>query len=94
VVSVYLKILRQDPAHYTANLRLGQIYLNRGDFTSAETYLGKVLDRYPGDYEANLLSGWNDYFLGRKADARTAFEHALMASPGDTSAMRGYSMVK
>jgi tetratricopeptide (TPR) repeat protein len=94
VIATYNKILSRDGAHYTATLRLGQIYLNRGDFVTADGYLSKVLDRYPGDYEANLLAGWNSYYLGRKADARKAFQNALMTSPGDTSATRGYALSK
>jgi tetratricopeptide (TPR) repeat protein len=94
VESTYRKLLAVDPQNYTANLRLGQIYLNQGDYARAATNLGSVLDHYPADYEAVLSSAWNDYSLGKTADARKLFERTLMLSPGDTSAQRGLSYLK
>jgi tetratricopeptide (TPR) repeat protein len=90
----YRRVLSMDPHNYTANLRLGQIELNRGDFSQAELYLKTALENYPGEYEANLSSAWNNYYLGHAADARVLFERALMLSPGDTSATRGLQLVR
>ena len=94
VETCYQKVLSIDPENYTAQLRLGQIYLNRGDYSGAAGHLASVLEHYPANYEAVLSSAWNDYGLGRKDEARKLFERALMLSPGDTSAQRGLSSVK
>ena len=94
VEASYQKILGMDPANYTAHLRLGQIYLNRGDYAIAATHLSTALEAYPASYEAVLYSAWNDASLGKKDEARKLFEHALMLSPGDTSATRGLSSLK
>jgi len=94
VEATYEKILAMDPANYTANLRLGQIYMNRADYSMAAEHLGKALEHYPAAYEAVLSSAWNELSLGRTNDARKLFERALMLSPGDTSATRGLSSLK
>jgi len=94
VESTYQKILGIDPENYSANLRLGQIYLNQGDFARAATYLDRIAERYPTDYETVLSTAWNDFSLGKTTDARRLFERTLMLSPGDTSAQRGLSYLK
>jgi tetratricopeptide (TPR) repeat protein len=94
VENVYERVLAMDPANYTANLHLGQILMNRGDFARAESLLGTALEHYPATYEVVLSSAWNSYSLGRMRDARLLFERTLMLSPGDTSAQRGLSYLK
>ena len=94
VESTYRNILQLDPEHYEANLRLGQIYLNRADFARAKPYFDRVLRRYPADYEANLSGAWNDYSLNDIASSRAKFETVLLISPADTSAIRGLDLLK
>jgi tetratricopeptide (TPR) repeat protein len=94
VEATYLKALAVDPSNYTANVKLGEIYLSRGDYADAEKYTGRALDLFPGEYEANLYFGWSAYWSGSKGRARIAFEHALMLSPGDTSATNGLGQSK
>jgi tetratricopeptide (TPR) repeat protein len=94
VESAYLKILAIDPGNYTANLKLGQIYLSRADYADAKKYVGKALENFPGEYEANLSFGWTAFYLGQKDQARTCFEHALMLSPLDSSATNGLEHLK
>jgi tetratricopeptide (TPR) repeat protein len=94
VVKLYEAILEIDSDQYDANLRLGQILLNRGNYAQAQKHLGNVHLHYPGDYESNLSLGWANYYLGKKERAVECFTAALMLSPQDTSALRGMNLVK
>jgi len=94
VAATYHAVLRLDPMNYTANLRLGQLMLNRGVYGEAKTYLEKAQTAYPGSYEPNLSLGWTYYYLGNKQKATSLLTTALMLSPGDTLAMKGLSLVK
>ncbi len=93
VVKIYHKILALDENNYTANLRLGQIFLNRKDYTNADKYLARVFKAYPSDYEANLSYGWNLFYLGRKSEAKERFVYVLMLSKNDASATEGLKLV-
>ncbi|HEY3296440.1 MAG TPA: tetratricopeptide repeat protein [bacterium] len=94
VEATYHKVLALEPVNYTAHLRLGQMYMNRGDNNAAAAHFANALEHYPAAYEAVLSSGWNEFSLGNKDAARRLFERALMMSPGDTSALRGLSGLK
>jgi len=93
VERAYQRILALDPKQYDANLRLGQIDLNRRDYAAAEPHLVTVQRAYPGHYEPNLSLGWTLYHLGRTDEARTCFMRALMLSPDDASAKEGLKLV-
>jgi tetratricopeptide (TPR) repeat protein len=92
--NTYSKILKLDPDYYTANLRLGQIYLQNGDYNNARNYLEKAYTPYQSEYEVNLSLGWTYYYLGNKQRAKDLFTTALMLSPNDTLAAQGYNLVK
>ncbi|MBI5471258.1 MAG: tetratricopeptide repeat protein [Ignavibacteriae bacterium] len=94
VVGAYMSILRLDPMNYSANLRLGQIMLNRGMYAEAKEYLEKAHTAYPGSYEPNLSLGWTHYYLGNKQKATSLLTTALMLSPGDSLATRGLNLLK
>ncbi len=94
VKELYNKILDLDENNYTANLRLGQIYLNDENYLNAKVYLSKVQELYPGDYEANLSLAWALYYLGDKSSARELFINVLTLSPGDQSALEGLKLVE
>ena len=94
VVSTYNAILKLDPMNYTANLRLGQIYLNRAAYGEAKNYLQKAHVNFPGSYEPNLSLGWTYYYLGDKKNAEILLTNALMLSPGDTLALEGLKLVR
>jgi len=94
VEETYRAILELDPLQYTANLRLGQIYLNKGEYDLAKARLEKVQTYYPGAYEPNLSLGWTYYYLGNKKKAAEHLTNALMLSPGDTLATRGLNLLK
>ena len=94
VQDTYRTILAKDKLNYTANLRLGQIYLNLGNYLMAKKHLDILAENYPGDYETNLSLGWTYYNLGSKGKAREAFINAMSVYPADTSAVKGYGLTK
>jgi tetratricopeptide (TPR) repeat protein len=94
VAASYNAVLKLDPMNYTANLRLGQIYLNRGAYADAKNFLEKAYTNFPGSYEPNLSLGWTYFYLGDKKKAESLLTSALMLSPGDTLALKGLKLVK
>jgi tetratricopeptide (TPR) repeat protein len=94
VGAMYTSTLKLDPMNYTANLRLGQILLNRGTYDEAKEHLEKAWSTYPGSYEPNLSLGWTHYYLGDKQKATSLLTTALMLSPGDTLAIKGLNLLK
>jgi tetratricopeptide (TPR) repeat protein len=94
VKNTYIKILKIDGNNYTANMRLGQIYLSAGDYKNAKNYLDKAFNYYPGEYEVNLSLGWTEYYLNNKQKAKDHFISALMLSPKDSLATQGYNLTR
>jgi len=91
---LYGEIIKLDFNNYTANLRLGQILLNSSDFPNAKTFLEKVYNLYPGEYEPNLSLGYTYYYLGNILKAKMLLTNALMLSPNDSLATAGLKLVK
>ncbi len=91
---IYEEILEKDKYNYTANLRLGQIFLNTTNYSNAKVYLEKNINNYPSDYETNLYLGWTYYYLGNKSKARELFVNALISKPNDASALEGLKYTK
>lgn len=94
VKEIYKKIIEKDKLNYTANLRLGQILLNSGDYLNAKVYLEKVYSLYPSDYETNLYLGWTNYYLKNNTKAAEYFSVALFSYPSDSSALEGLLLTK
>ena len=94
VEDYYKKILDLDENNYTANLRLGQIKLNTENYLSAKSYLSKLIEMYPGDYETNLSLAWTYYYLGDKSTAHDLFIEVLALNPGDESALEGLKLIR
>lgn len=90
----YLSILKLDPKNKTANYKLGLIYYYRMNYTSAKKYFDVALDLFPFDYDALLMSGWNNYFLGKLSDAKILFNRVLLLYKNDASALEGLSLIK
>ncbi|MEK9136609.1 MAG: tetratricopeptide repeat protein, partial [Bacteroidota bacterium] len=67
----YRVILGIDPMQYTAKLRLGHIFLNKGAYADARAYLERAHSQYPGSYDPNLSLGWTYYYLGEKKKAES-----------------------
>ncbi len=94
VTATYNAVLKLDPMNYTANLRLGQILLNKATYADAKNYLEKAYTNYPGSYEPNLSLGWTYYYLGDRQKATALLTAALMLSPGDTLAIKGLNLLR
>ena len=94
VITQYKEILKIDANHYTANLKLGQIYYSRKDYSSAEKYFNVVLNFYPFTYDPVINAAWNYLKMGKMREAKVLFDYALMLSPGDTSALAGLEQIK
>lgn len=94
VEKMYLAILKIDPTNSLANYRLGSIYYYRKDYVSAKKYFDVSLNQYPFDYDSLLMSAWTNYSLNNMAEAKTLFNQALLANPGDASAQEGLKLIK
>jgi len=94
VKDIYEEILSKDDMNYTANLRLGQIYLNRKDYLNAKKLFSKLYYNYPGDYSVCLYLGWTYYYLGSSSKAKEFFKDTLILYPGNKSATNGLELVK
>ncbi|HRI47367.1 MAG TPA: tetratricopeptide repeat protein [Ignavibacteriaceae bacterium] len=94
VEELYKNILQVDGGNYTANLRLGQIYLARADYMNAKKYLEKVHNYYPGEFEPNLSLGYTFYYLGNTARAKDLFTNALMLDGDNALAKSGLNLVQ
>ncbi len=90
----YLQILKIDPQNTTANYWLGVIYYNRKDYVNANKLFEKVVNLYPLDYDSVIMLGWTKLNLGKAADAKVLFNHALTIRPNDSSALSGLKLIK
>jgi len=94
VVKQYQNILLLDPKNTTVNYRMGMIQYTRKDYKTAKNFFSTVLNLYPFDYDATLMLGWCEYQLGSNSEAKTLFQKALVARPGDKSATEGLGLIK
>jgi len=90
----YLQILKIDPQNTTANYWLGVIYYNRKDYVNANRLFEKVVNLYPLDYDSVIMLAWTKLNLGKAADAKVLFNHALTIRPNDKSALSGLKLIK
>lgn len=90
----YFDILKIDALNYTANLRLGQIFLQNADYKNAQKHLEVAYNSYPSYYEPNLSLGWTYYYLGNKDKAKTLLTQALMLNEGDSLAEEGLKLIR
>jgi len=94
IIELYGKILAIDPQQTLINYRLALIYYNRNEFEIADTYIQKVVNLYPFDYDSVLLYAWNQLMLKRTREARVLFQKVLLIRPGDESALSGLELIK
>lgn len=94
VKAAYKVILKIDPMNSYANYNMGLIYYNNKDYQEAYTYLEKIANLYPFDYDITMLYAWTNYQMGKLREAKILFTKALLISPGDTSAAEGLSLIK
>lgn len=90
----YVEILKIDPQNTVANYWLGVIYYNRKDYANATKLIEKVVNLYPLDYDSVIMLAWSKLNMGKSADAKVLFNHALILRPDDTSALSGLKLIK
>jgi len=94
VEKIYTEILAMDPENTTVNYRLGVIYYGREDYKGALKYFEKLLNHYPFDYDAIIMSAWTHYKMGETRKAKILFNKALLNQPNDKSALEGLSLLE
>ena len=81
------RILRLNPDSLTATFLLGKLYLDRGEYVSAETRFQDVLEKDPTYIPAYIASGDLAVRTMNYTLARTRYEAALENRPNDSSVM-------
>ena len=94
VENTYNEILAMDSENSTANYRLGVIYYGKEEYKMALKYFEKLLNHYPFDYDAIIMSAWTYYKMGEMRKAKVLFNKALLNQPNDKSALEGLSLIK
>jgi len=94
VISLYKKILDNNPNSTIANYRLGLIYYGKKDYQKSYKYFKKVVDLYPFGYDGLLMLAWTNFQQGKMREAKVLFNKVLMYSPGDKSATEGLGLIK
>jgi tetratricopeptide (TPR) repeat protein len=94
VKAAYDAILKIDPQNSYANYNLGLIYYNKKDYQSAYTYLEKIANMYPFDYDITILYAWTNFQLGKLREAKVLFTKTLLIKPDDSSATQGLALIK
>ncbi len=94
IEKTYLAILKLDAKNASANYNLAMIYYYRKDYLTAKKYFDVSLNLNPFGYNSMLMSGWTNYFLGNKNEAKALFNKTLLYSPNDKSALEGLSLIK
>jgi tetratricopeptide (TPR) repeat protein len=94
VVKVYESILVIDPQNTLTNYRLGLIYYERGEFEKAFSYVEKVVNLYPFDYDSVVLFAWINLKMSDFRKAKVLFSKSLLIVPGNESAMAGLKLIQ
>jgi len=94
VIEQYKEILKIDPQNTTANYRLGLIYFNRSDFSSAKDFFELIINLYPMDLDTLVMLGWTNLKMKRNDEAKTIFNKVLLLMPMNASAVEGLSLIK
>ena len=81
VIEQYKAIIAVDPAHASSLYRLGLIYYNRADYNKSWVFLSSYLVFYPLDFDGNSLAGWVMFAQGKKEEAISFFNKALLSYP-------------
>jgi len=90
----YMAILRIDPSNTRACYWLGVIFYNRKEYPKADNLFEKIVSLYPLDYDSVIMLAWTKLKMGRKAEAKTLFNHALTLIPNDKDALSGLKSVQ
>ncbi len=90
----YIQILRIDPKNTVASYWLGVIYYNRKLYQEAEKLFLKIYELYPLDYDSVIMLAWTKLQMGKSAEAKKYFNHALTLKPNDNAALSGLRSIK
>ena len=90
----YDAILSIDPGNYKANYYRGLMYYNQSNYTKASTYINKLEELYPFDYDAVILAAWTTFHLNNKQKAKLLFIQAKTIQPASESAAEGLKMCR
>ncbi|HLN20607.1 MAG TPA: DUF2225 domain-containing protein [Bacteroidales bacterium] len=93
VISQYEKILEITPNYSVVLYKLGMIYYEKGDYSSALRFFEKVVNLWPFDYDSITMLGWTHFRLNNIREAKVLFQKALLNSPDGTSALQGLELV-
>lgn len=94
IMKLYFEVINIDSKNYTANLRLGQIYLSNADYANAKKYLEVAYKHYSSSYEPNLSLGYTYLYLGDMTNAKKLLTQALMLKQNDSVALEGLKLIK
>jgi len=84
LLTTYLKIITIDSKNSVANYRVAQMYYYKLDYTTALTYVKKVIDMYPFDFDANVLAAQIYVSKGEITSAKKHYQIALHYNPTST----------
>lgn len=90
----YEEILKIDPQNTVASYWLGVIYYNRAEYKQAVKLFEKIVNLYPLDYDSVIMLAWTKLNLGKGAEAKILFNHALTLKPNDESSKAGLKLIK
>ena len=94
VEKYYREVLELDPENSWVNYRMALLYYGREDYQTAFTYIEKVVNHYPFDYDSVVLMGWINFKLGKTREAKVLFTKSLLMRPGDESAQLGLKLIE
>ncbi len=72
--NVLLRLLRQEPNHFAAQVSMGRLELNSGRTDSAVTWLKRAVDQKPYDSSARYAFATAIHAAGRKDEAKEHFK--------------------
>lgn len=76
-IGLFLKVVNRRPRYWLANFNLGYVYYRVGDLPSAELYLRKAIEIYPGDAAEQRFLGYTLLEMGRPDEAEAALRQAI-----------------
>ncbi|AET38516.1 SKI complex subunit tetratricopeptide repeat protein SKI3 Ecym_2820 [Eremothecium cymbalariae DBVPG len=82
-LSLFDKLLEDDPGNSKAKLGKGLIYIERSQWQGAHDLLSDVVYKYPNNYEALSELGWSQLHLGNPDNAIETFNSVLETFKAD-----------
>ena len=85
-VNALMQKITADPKDTASLLELGNLYFDSGDYTTARTFMQKVVDIDPNNVDALVGLGAAQFNTGDAAAAKTSWTKATELSPKDQEA--------